>query len=267
VGGGQHGLAFRAQGSGEPLLLINGYAASKDDWDPTFLSALARGSAVICPDNRGIGDSPALWRDHTVGAMAGDVLSLMDALGLEIADVAGWSMGGFIAQELAARAPERVRRLVLLSTDSGGPDAVPAATETWARLIDHGGTPREQASRVIALLFPPEAAAAIDGEFGELVAEARAGLSPQTLRAQEDAIDAWHSEPAAERLRRIAAPTLIAGGTEDIVIPFANTKLLAAALPGSRHEGFKGCGHAFMAQEPFRVAGMINAWLERATPR
>jgi pimeloyl-ACP methyl ester carboxylesterase len=260
VGGDQNGLAFREEGSGEPLLLINGYAASKDDWDPTFLGALARGSAVICPDNRGIGGSPALANRTTVGAMADDMLLLMDALRVEIADVAGWSMGGFIAHELAARAPERVRRLVLLSTDCGGPEAVPAA-----RLIDRGGTSRAQASRVIALLFPPQPAAAIDEKFGDLVAAARENLSPQTLDAQEQAIDAWHSEPAAERLRRIAAPTLVAAGIDDIVIPFANTEILAAALPGSRRVGFAGCGHAFMAQEPLGVANRINAWLERAT--
>jgi pimeloyl-ACP methyl ester carboxylesterase len=267
VGGQQNGLAFRQEGSGEPLLLINGYAAGKYDWDPTFVQALASSSTVICPDNRGIGDSPPFSADHTVGAMADDVLALMDGLGTELMDVAGWSMGGFIAQELAARAPERVRRLVLLATDIGGPDAVPAATENWAALIDHGGSPREQASRVIALLFPPQTAAAVDEQFGDLVAEARATLSPSTLHAQEQAIDAWHSEPAAERVRRIATPALVAAGTEDVVIPFVNSELLAAALPGSRREGLDGCGHAFMAQQPLGAAEMINAWLGRATPQ
>jgi pimeloyl-ACP methyl ester carboxylesterase len=101
----------------------------------------------------------------------------------------------------------------------------------------------------------------VDAEFGDVVAEARAGLSHHTLNAQEAAIDAWHAEPAARRLSRIAAPVLAAAGTEDVVIPFANVEILARGLPGSRSEGFAGCAHAFMAQEPVGVAELINTWL------
>ncbi len=254
-------LSCRELGGGEPLLLINGYAASKLDWDPSFLGALGSRSRVICPDNRGIGDSPAAPGELDVGTMAGDALALLDTLGLDTVDVAGWSMGGFVAQELAARAPERVRRLVLLSTDAGGPGAVTATAEVWARLTDHTGTPREQASRLLALLFPPAVATAVDAEFGELVAEARAALAAETLGAQERAIEAWHAEPSAARLARIIAPVLVAGGTEDVVIPFANREILSAALPVTRCEGFAGCGHAFMAQVPEALADLINSWL------
>jgi pimeloyl-ACP methyl ester carboxylesterase len=255
-------LSYREAGRGEPLLLINGYAAGKLDWDPGFLDALAGRSRVICPDNRGIGESPPVSGVTDVAAMAADALALMDALGLESANVGGWSMGGFIAQELVACAPERVRRLVLLSTDGGGPDAVTATPEVWARLTDHGGSPREQASRLLALLFPPAVAATVDAEFGDVVAEARAGLSHHTLSAQEAAIAAWHAEPQdGARLRRVTAPVLVAAGTEDVVIPFANVEILATALTGSRSQGFPGGGHAFMAQEPDRVARLINGFL------
>jgi hypothetical protein len=75
---------------------------------------------------------------------------------------------------------------VLLATDPGGPEAV-ADPAVWARLCDHSGTPREQATRLISLLFPPPLAAQIDREFGEVVAEARAGLSTRMLMAQEPA--------------------------------------------------------------------------------
>lgn len=255
--------AFRETGAGAPLVLINGYAAGAADWDPTFLSALAAHSRVICPDNRGIGASPPIAGTITPAAMADDVVALMDDLDLATADVAGWSMGGFVAQELAARAPDRVRRLVLLSTDAGGPDAVSASPQTWAQLTDHTGSPREQARRLIGLLFPPEPAAMIDRDFGDIVAAARAGLDPHTLAAQEAAIAEWHAEPAHGRLARIRVPALVAAGAQDVVIPAANVALLAAALPGSRQELFPGCGHGFMAQEPAALAGLINDWLGR----
>ena len=98
-------IAWRRLGSGPPLLLINGYAATKDDWDPGFLAALARSATVVCPDNRGVGESDPEPGELSVGSMAADMAALLDDLGWETADVAGWSMGGFVAQQLAADVP------------------------------------------------------------------------------------------------------------------------------------------------------------------
>ncbi len=259
-------LAARVSGDGAPLVLINGYAATKDDWDPRFIAALARTSCVLTPDNRGLGASSPVGDDLCVGAMAADVLALMDARGIAQADVAGWSMGGFIAQEIAVRAPGRVRRLVLLSTDHGGPGAVTADPAVWAALTDHGGTPREQATRLLGLLFPAAVAAQVDAEAGDLVAAARAALPVATLDAQERAMARWHAEPADARLAAIAATAmtvLVAAGTEDVVIPAANARLLAGALEGSQLALFDGGGHAFMAQQPERLASLIGDALGR----
>jgi pimeloyl-ACP methyl ester carboxylesterase len=251
-------LAGRELGSGPPLLLVNGYAATAADWDPAFVGALAASHTVICPDNRGVGASGLGAGELTVAAMAADLLAVLDRRGIESAPVAGWSMGGFVAQELAASAPDRVRRLILLATDGGGPEAVLASSAVWARLSDHSGTAREQASRLISLLFPPALAPAIDERFGELVAAARVALSAETLSAQEAAMQRWHRDPSESRLRAIEAPALIACGSEDVVIPPANSTLLAERLAGSRLELFSGAGHAFMAQEPVPLAALID---------
>ncbi len=256
-------LDARELGSGAPLVLINGYAGAAEDWDPAFLDALASTSSVLCPDHRGMGDSPAIEGELSALTMARDILALMDDRGIERAAVAGWSMGGFVAQELAATAPERVTHLVLLATSRGGRDALLADRETFARLVDHSGTPREQATRLLALLFPPDTAAKVDAEFGELVAAARARLSEDTLNAQEEVMADWYREPAEARLGRIVAPALAAAGTEDIVIPPGNSVLLSERLAGSWLARFKGTGHAFMAQEPQRLAALINAFVGR----
>jgi pimeloyl-ACP methyl ester carboxylesterase len=259
----ERGLAVTSVGAGPTLVLINGYAASRDDWDPSFLDALARDSTVLCPDNRGIGASPPVAAPLRIGTMADDILALLDAVGVGPVDVVGWSMGGFIAQVVAQRAPVRVRRLVLLATDPGGPRSVKATEEVWSRLIDHGGTPREQATRLLFLLFGADVARAVDAEFGELVAQARAALSHATLTAQEEAIDRWRAEPADARLASIRMPVLIAGGSDDVVIPIENSRRLHAALPGSELMIFDGVGHAFMAQEPGPLGARIGQFLGR----
>ena len=107
-------------------------------------------------------------------------------------------------------------------------------------------------------------AARLDAEVGDLVAQARAALPEATLDAQERAMARWHAEPADARLAAIARPVLVAAaGTEDVVIPAANARLLAAALPGASVELFDGGGHAFMAQEPERLASRIGDALGR----
>ncbi|HSK48884.1 MAG TPA: alpha/beta hydrolase [Solirubrobacterales bacterium] len=257
-------FAYRIVGAGPPLLLINGYAATGGDWDPTLLTELGRSFEVICPDNRGVGGSVLGEDELAVGGMAADLEALLDALGLQRTPVIGWSMGGFVAQALARRTPGRVTALGLLSTDPGGAEAVLADPADWARLIDHSGTPREQASRLIALLFPPGLAPEIDRQFGEVVAAARADLSPATLAAQERAMAAWHIQSLGDAPTGTdLLPVLIAHGSEDVVIPAANAERLAARWPGARVELFAGGGHAFMAQEPQRLAELLVSFVGR----
>jgi pimeloyl-ACP methyl ester carboxylesterase len=138
--GGQLGIAGRAfawrtLGSGQPLLLVNGYAATAADWDPTFLAGLAEGFKVIHPDNRGLGGSElGAAAELTVDSMAADLEALLDELAIEGLPVVGWSMGGFVAQRLATRAPGRVTALGLLATDPGGEQAVRAEPAVLDRL-------------------------------------------------------------------------------------------------------------------------------------
>jgi 3-oxoadipate enol-lactonase len=252
-------LAWRSVGAGAPLLLVNGYAATGADWDPELLSRLARTFEVICPDNQGmegseLGDGPL-----TVEAMAADLEALLDELELDRVALAGWSMGGFVAQRLAELAPARVSALALLSSDAGGPRALRPDPTVWARLTDRSGTPREQASRLISLLFPPRLAPEIDREFGDAVAAARAVLSPQALSAQEEAMAAWLATERAAPDPATAPPVLVVHGVEDAVIPVANAEPLAARWPGAGVERIEGGGHAFMAQEPRRTAELIAA--------
>jgi pimeloyl-ACP methyl ester carboxylesterase len=247
--------AWRSLGSGPKLVLVNGYGGTSEDWDPTFVGELARSFEVICPDNRGMGGSDLGDEELTIEAMAADLEALMDALEIEAAAVCGWSMGGYVAQALAERSPRRVIGLALIGTHPGGPTYVPTGNaDAFARLVDYSGTPRQQATRLLSVLFPPAQAAAIDTEFGELVAAARAKLSHPALDAQEAALIAWRHRdppPLAE-----PPPALVLHGALDRLVAVGNAAPLGERW-GARVEVFEESAHAAMAQEPLRAAAAI----------
>jgi 3-oxoadipate enol-lactonase len=252
-------IAWTAVGDGPPLLLVNGYAATGADWDPSFLGLLAARHRVICPDNAGVGNSE-LSDDEVVGGaegMAADMRVLLDELEIDQTAVAGWSMGGFVAQALARSAPGRVTALGLISTHTGGPDAVNGTPEVARELVDHSGTPREQASRLISLLFPPDVAPEADQRFGEIVAAARAVLPERVLFMQEEALGSWHGRPESISVLDPPVPTAIVHGGADTVVPPGNAEVLARFHPGATVTIRPACAHAPMAQEPEPVAEAI----------
>ena len=122
---------------------------------------------------------------------------MIETLGFERTSVMGWSMGGFIAQMLAVEYPDRVHKLILLSTDSGGTNADLAPPAVWSRLIDTSGTPHQQARRLLSLLFPSDVAESFYRDFGDIIAAGRAQLSSELLKRQAAAMDAWQREPTA----------------------------------------------------------------------
>lgn len=253
--------AWRAVGAGPRLILVNGYAGAGEDWDPTFLAGLAEHFEVICPDNRGMGGSELGEEELTIAAMADDVEALMDALEIEACAVAGWSMGGYVSQALAESAPARVSALTLIGTHPGGPTYVPTGdAEAFEKLVDYSGTPREQATRLLSVLFPPAEAAAIDAEFGAVVAAARAQLDHRALDAQVAALVAWrHREPPP---LADPPPALVLHGALDRLIAVGNAPVLGERW-SARVEVFEQSAHAAMAQEPLRAAAAIAALNER----
>jgi 3-oxoadipate enol-lactonase len=256
-------FAWRSLGSGPVLVMLNGYSSGAADWDPTLIGTLSNSFTVICPDNRGMGDSELGDPDElTIDGMAADVERLLDALDVERAVVGGWSMGGFVTQQLAARVPGRVEAMFLMGTDPGGAAAVRATPEAWAQLTDLSGTPRERASRLIPLLFPPAFVPAIDAAFGDLMAESLARLSPVALEAQKRAMAAWHSEDRPVVDASSAPRALVLHGSEDVVIPPGNAEVLDARWPACQVEIFAG-GHAFFALDPTTVASAITAFAQK----
>jgi pimeloyl-ACP methyl ester carboxylesterase len=255
-------IAYHRIGNGRPLVIVNGFAATSADWDPSFVDRLASSNELILLDNRGIGRSTDNGQPFDIAQLAGDAARVIEMLDIERVNVLGWSMGGFIAQILALQHPGRINKLILLSTDPGGSNADRTSAAVWSQLIDMSGTPHEQARRLLSLVFPSDVAESIYREFGDIVAAARAQLSPDLVNRQVAAMDAWHRTGIGNRLREINVPVLIATGTADIVIPPSNALRLVNAIPGAWLAQFNGGGHAFMYQYPRPLADLINRFLE-----
>ena len=121
-------IGYRRIGYGRPLVVLNGFAATSADWDPSFIDRLTSSNQLILVDNRGIGRSTDNGQPFDIAKLADDAARVIEMLGIERVNVLGWSMGGFIAQTLALQQPGRINKLILLSTDPGGSDADRAST-------------------------------------------------------------------------------------------------------------------------------------------
>ena len=257
-------IGFERIGAGPPLVVINGYAATKADWDPTFTAALGEDRELIRIDNRGVGVSNDDGGQFTIEDLSADVAGVLAQLEIVRPPLLGWSMGGSVALALAIGRPDLVGKLVLLATTPGGDAGTRPAESAKARLLDLSGTPREQATRLISLLFTEDRAAEVDAEFGEIVASARAELSPETLQRQAAAMEEWQAGPGAD-LAAVSCPTLIATGSEDVVIPPANAVALATGIADAWLARFPGCGHGFMADHPKSLSRLIATFLSVRT--
>ena len=205
-------IVYRRVGKGRPLLVLNGFGATSADWDPSFIDRLASFNELILLNNRGIGGSTDDGQSFNIEKLADDTAHIIESLGIERASVMGWSLGGFIAQAFAVKYADLVDKLVLLSTDPGVIQADLASPDVWSQLLDLSGTPKEQAWRLLFLLFPKDVAKSFYREFDNIVTTARAQSSVELLNRQAAAMDAWHRNSVASQLRQLCVPALIATG-------------------------------------------------------
>lgn len=252
-------LYYEVHGSGPPLLLIQGLGYGIWGWWKQ-VPDLSREYRVIVFDNRGVGASTKVTEPYTVHDMADDAEAVLVAAGVDAAHVAGISLGGIIAQSLAARYPQRVRALVLISTTHGGPEAVPLPPDTAAIMLDPGEglTPEQKIRRNMPPAFRPGWVEAHPGEFDEIVAVRVDNVPPWDAYVAQ--ATAGGTADTTALLDEIEVPTLIVHGTQDGVVPFANAELLASKIAGARLERLEGAGHVVMIEEPERLHALIRGF-------
>ncbi len=251
---GDIAMVYEVQGTGEPLLLIMGYAGTMDLWDPRFLGSLSSKFKVITFDNRGMGNTTAPPGNFSIAQFANDTIGLMDALGIEKASVLGWSMGSYVAQEMAIRYPERVDRLILYAGDCGGKEAVMPSPEVLDALTNTTGSAEERGMRLFQLLFPPEWLSKQPPSY-EWFPIPKETSSPESVERQSQAIADWPG--TYDRLSMIRSPTLVVEGTADVIVPPENSLILVQGINGSWLAQFREGGHGLMYQFPDRLAGVV----------
>src|SRR3954469_18403041 len=170
---GKQRVGYRSFGEGRPLVMIMGLGGTMGSWDPTLLDELAAGGhRIVLLDNEGVGKTTRLRGKLTIGRMGDTVAGLIARLKLKRPDVAGWSMGGMIAQSFAVRHPKSLRRLVLMATAPGDGKATAPLPDALSVLAGGGNDPLA----VLNLLFPPDQTAARDHFAADLAL--RKNLSP-----------------------------------------------------------------------------------------
>ncbi len=254
-------LWWEEEGSGPPLLLIMGHGATLEWW-ARIRPALAARYRTILFDNRGVGKSDVPPGPYAIATMADDAAAVLDAAGVASAHVFGLSMGGYIAQELVLRHPDRVRSLILACTSCGGRAAVRAAPEVVSALGARATMTREEAMRVMGA-FTFDASTPRERVEEDFAIRLQARVPNEGYFAQLDAVRAWSG--AIDRLKDIAVPTLVIHGETDQLVPPDNGRLLAKAIPGAALVMLPDASHIFLTDQPEAANAAILSFLDRAS--
>jgi len=248
-------LHYVRAGAGEPILLIQGMAATHLTWGSRFVGALAQNFDCIAFDNRGMGRSGRAAVPFSVTDLMGDAVSLLDALEIERVHVLGASLGGMVAQELALAHPGRVDSLILGGSYCGGSKGRLPDREIVERLgAAMASGDRERVYRTMWEIMLSPTFRADDTRFAEFRETAVALPAPRAVIVEQVRAGGMHD--ASDRLSRIAAPTLVLHGTADSIFSPWNGEQIAAAIP-ARLELLEGVGHLFWWEQPERSAKLV----------
>lgn len=247
-------IAYRVLGTGtQGVVLVHGWSMAGAVWDELLKLLSVEGLKVVVPDLRGNGESDKPATGYSVGRFADDVLAVADAAGLKSFSVIGHSMGGQVAQWLAATSPQRVRSMLLMNT-------VPAR----------------------GMLLPPDATALIGSAagnaqaFGKILDMVCRALPPKqreklvqlALAASPGAItegfDAWSRAHFEDQLASIRCPTLVLATDDPLITPVLLREAVARRIRGARQAYLPGPGHYPQVERPKETTAIVEAFLAGA---
>jgi pimeloyl-ACP methyl ester carboxylesterase len=263
----QNGIeyAYRDVGKGDvPLVALQHFRGNLDNWDPALIDALAADRRVVPFNNVGVASTTGRT-PNTVESMAHGAIAFIEAMGFETVDLLGFSIGSFVAQEIALVRPDLLRRVVLASSAPQGA----AGMHGWApEVIGAVGEPEPNPQGYLEVFFAPTDTSRQSGQqvAGRIFGRTTNRDEPttwQTRQAQYDAVCAWGipNHSMLERVAAIARPVFIANGDSDPMILPRYSHLLAGLMPDARLTIYPDSAHGFLFQHHTQFAADVNAFL------
>ena len=271
-------VAYKMFGKGEPILLFNGASDGMDAWDLSLLKGISSNHTVIVFDQRGIANTTAGSKPYTYQQLANDTAGLMDALKIPKADVMGYSLGSYLAQQLTMMYPDKVNSLILVASSCGGKDHTPKPPEfiklqsdiVNKSLDNISLTAEEIKSLVTASLgsgwikLHPESLEGFENITS--LQQLKPGLPPEIVNNQNNVGKHWEDNPnwsgACDELAKLAKPTLVITGTDDnFYQPHVNSLKIVEKIPGAWLVQTKDAGHAVVDQYPAEIGKILNTFL------
>ena len=249
-------FAYRRFGKagGVPIVFNQHYIGTMDYWDPAVTDGLARDREVILFNNAGVssssGEVPA-----TFERMGANAVAFIQALGLEKADVLGFSIGGMVAQEITLQAPDLVRKLILVGTGPRGGQGMESLTQVAKRIFGAAYDPPEHVW--LAVQFSPSVAGQAAGkEFLKRTQLRQKGRDPEVndkvAPAQIEAMDEWgvQRDGSYAYLQTIKQPTLVVNGSNDVIMPTVNSFIMEQNIPDAELIIYPDSNHGSQHQYP-----------------
>lgn len=253
-------IYYEIIGKGEPLVMIRGLGSNVDHWYEQA-PVLSKKYQLLVFDNRGIARSSDPGGPFSSRDMANDTVALMEKVGIQSAHVLGYSMGGMVAQEMALNYPEKVNGLILVATDCGITQRIkarPEASRLFSQMVALGTAEAKLAAA--ACLYAKqtfESKTEVIERHNEV--SMRFPASPDMMSRQWEAIT---QHDACGRLQNISSPTLTLTGSEDVLIPPENAKMMAEKIPDARTMAIDNGGHLFLIEQPQQFNTAVIEFLD-----
>jgi pimeloyl-ACP methyl ester carboxylesterase len=267
-------IAYKMLGKGDPILLFNGASDGMDQWDPAFPRSLSSNHTVIAFDSRGLGNTTIGSKPYSMQQLAKDAAALLDALNVPKADVLGYSLGSFLAQQFTIMYPDKVNTLTLVASSCGGKDHTPRPSEFQKlqseivnKSLNNVSISQEEMKELVSasvgagwIRLHPEVLENIP-----TMQQAKPGLSPEAMNNQNNVGQEWVATKwsgACDELAKLDKPTLVITGTDDNkYVPHVNSLNIAEKIPGAWLVQIKNAGHAVMDQYPEEIGNILNTFL------
>ncbi|MHB8141446.1 MAG: alpha/beta fold hydrolase [Vulcanimicrobiaceae bacterium] len=251
-------LAVHSRGTGESVILLHGFPLTHAIWDAQC-AALATNFRVVTMDLRGSGGSGAPPGPYLVESLASDVAGVLDALGIECANLIGHSLGGYVALAFARMFTERVVRLALVcSRLAADTPAQAAARRQLATQLECEGSVEPVVDAYLSRLFAP---ARFDADR-RLVDDVAGLIRSNSSRGLAALLHAMAQRPSSEDIAAdLAMPALVLAGEDDLVVSIEESRAIAAAFPAGRVQVCSNSGHLPMLEAPQATSAALAAFL------